>query len=355
MGKTPTRQYGIEWLRVWAMFFITFGHLYGHPTGGGAMSEGARLPMAFILPLGMGAVDCFILTTGYFGIRQERAISKVLSIYAELVFYGVAIACIFLFVPAHRAMPVHFLKSLFPLLPTTFNYWFVTKYLGLLLLSPFINRLLNSLGKRGLLALSAVVLFLNLSMFANGLFPWGSQYGGGWTLMWFICLYICGHAIRRFKAELMKVPKMLYGGVWILLYAAYVSNGVWHCLKWADLGYNSMFTFTTAVCLFLLAASLKNCPEYVIGWLSPGIFSVYILHSNYFIRQVLADDVLSLMQRYGYSSPLGLIVLTIAIFVISVFIDHGRIWLFRILHIDTLCQAIGARINSLCQSKTVTA
>lgn len=120
--QSHTRRHsGIEWLRLCSMFFITFGQLIGF-TKGGMFADGS-VWSPWLMPLGGGALDCFILITGYFGVRKDRALSKALSIYVETVFYGIAIALMFLVLrmEKHSVLPIHFLKSAIPLLPTSFN------------------------------------------------------------------------------------------------------------------------------------------------------------------------------------------------------------------------------------------
>ena len=341
------RQYGIEWLRVWAMFFITFGHLVGNAKAGGVFSSSTQVILPFLLPLGVGAVDCFILITGYFSLRKDTCLAKFLTIYSEMVFYGLLCFALACFLPWAAPMSIHLIKSLIPLAPTQFNYWFVTKYLGLLLLSPFLNSLFDGLSRREKIAFAGVLCFLNLSLFSNGAFPWGSQYGGGWSLMWFICLYILGRTLREFRQELQRFPKALLFLIWTTLYVLYTLHGKFAILSWADLGYNFILTLTSALCLFLLASTWKNAPPLFLRYLSPALFSVYLLHANFFIRNTLEQQVFPWIAQHWEISILPLILLTFFFFATATLVDAGRRMLFHATGIDLCFTKAGDSVTSL--------
>lgn len=63
------RSSNIELLRIYAMFFIVWCHLWA---GEVAVSGGSFMSHLFANSLGIGAVDIFILITGYFLIRRTE-------------------------------------------------------------------------------------------------------------------------------------------------------------------------------------------------------------------------------------------------------------------------------------------
>lgn len=342
------RQYSIEWLRVWAMFFITYGHLVGYASHFTTLSDASKSINQYLLSMGMGAVDCFILITGYFSIKQETCFVKILNIYFEVVFLGILslfIAFVFLDV---KPQVVLIGKVLLPLAPTKFNYWFITKYLGLVLLAPYINHLYDNLSRRSKLILVIEICFLNLSLLTSGLFPWGSQYGGGWTLMWFICLYIIGRTLKEYEEELRKIPRILFLAIWTVLYTLYVLNAKYGILSWADLGYNSIFTLMTSLCLFELAISFKDMPRLIIGVLSPSIMAVYIIHSNYFVRQLIEQKLYNWLNNHlGEVNVTSMILLTVVFFVLALLLDCIRRCIFELFGIDKAIRQFGKKISLL--------
>lgn len=139
------RQSNIEAIRIMAMAFIVFGHISATLCNYSLCGD---LEKAFLdlCHVGACAVDLFILISGYFLINRTKVnLSRVIKILVETVFYCFTIT--FLFFLFGKATLYDCLSSLNPMAPTRFNYWFVTKYVGLMLLQPFLSRLAVSLTK----------------------------------------------------------------------------------------------------------------------------------------------------------------------------------------------------------------
>ena len=89
-------------------------------------------------------VNCFVLISGYFLINSKFKLKKVLNLYLVTIFYS-----ILLFIPhciLYGFSLSNFIKSCLPLLMGT--YWFITTYVVLYLLSPFLNILIKNLSKK---------------------------------------------------------------------------------------------------------------------------------------------------------------------------------------------------------------
>ena len=120
------RDLNLEILRILCMLFIVMCHVGGR--------TGNDLPIA-LMP---HHVNCFILISGYFLITAKFKFERILRTAIETIFYTFGITLVLYLLG--RATTYELLKSIVPFGPTIFNYWFVTKYLGLLLLSPFIQK-----------------------------------------------------------------------------------------------------------------------------------------------------------------------------------------------------------------------
>lgn len=77
------------------------------------------------------------------------------------------------------------------------EYWFISAYVGLLLVYPFLNILMSQLNnKKWLCLISVLTIMLSIipTVFYKGL--WNSN------LMWFIYMYLLGGALRNYENEI---------------------------------------------------------------------------------------------------------------------------------------------------------
>lgn len=339
------RNLSIELLRIYSMFFIVWGHVGGYVAQAGisAGSNNVLTQMFGAITGGMGtcAVDLFVLITGYFLVtKTEWNIKRFLSIYIQTVFYLVAITGLFI-IFGHASL-TDLVKSFFPLAPTKFSYWFVTKYLGLVLLAPFLARLAQSLTKRQYQILVIILLLLNTT-FAFG-FPFGDLYGGGWTLMWFICLFFCSGYIRLHgNSGIWKKCK-----IWVCLY--FLSVLAWALVSFFNLtqislSYHSFLTFSVAISLFNIACNIRIKKSKFIHFFAPNTLGVYLIHCHTLIISYLTSTLI-FMSDYISVNTLFLLLLSIGIYVISTILDKIRQSIFDIIKLNSIISYIDQKITT---------
>ncbi len=330
------RNYAIDLLRVWCMFFIVAGHF----SPSFLLSEKSLS----LNVLGTGAVDLFVLITGFFGIRKESVIRHYLSIYFAVVFYNFLMTALF-YVFTAKATELDFIRALWPLGCHKMGYWFVTKYLGLLLLAPFINLLIERMNGRTFFLFWCVLIFLNTTWFAG--FPPGNLYGGPWTLMWFFCLYVTGRGIHALCA-LEKISRnknfwlalVLFGYVMML----FLWRRNWH---WMDLGYNSLPVFFVACVVFFLVTTLRWKSGKLFSWITHSVFAVYLIHSQFFFYSYLQSVLADFFLKYLGNAMLAWMAMSSTVFVGCVVFDQIRLCLFQVLRINSLIDFI----SRLCTEK----
>lgn len=157
MGATK-RSSNIELLRIYSMFFIAFGHLWQIE-----LDEYPFVPMLLRSMFGIGKLDCFVFITGYFLIfKTEFSLNRWFKILFQIIFYNVVLTAIF--AALGKAPWIDVLISANPLLPTKFNAWFTTQMLGLILIQPFLSRLVSHMTKRQYQGLLLVLYSLTLTL-----------------------------------------------------------------------------------------------------------------------------------------------------------------------------------------------
>ena len=190
------RNMNMELLRIISMYMVVILHYLGH---GGAVYGTVPMEINYLFTYILKAfcivaVNCYVLISGYFLLESEFKIKRLFKIWFQVIFYSVGIY--FVLVIA-KLIPFSFKNVTFSMLPVLMGqYWFVTTYVALYLLFPFLNIAIKSMDKK-LMRLLVIVLFCVFSLWTT-LIPisTGLDPNRGYSIIWFICLYIFAAYIR---------------------------------------------------------------------------------------------------------------------------------------------------------------
>ena len=246
--KAVQRDYGIDLLRIISMLMIPMIHVMSH---GGVISstvpfslqyESAWLLESFLLV----AVNCFVLITGYVYYGKETRFYRLLTLWAEVLFYSIIIVIGLKFIFPNE---IGFNQYWQALIPTFFThgwfsrYWFFTAYVGMFLLSPFINLGLRHFDKKQDLTVF-LFMFIVFSLLPTILNQDAAfSLNQGYSVLWFVVLYYTGGLIHKYN-----VFKMFKTHNWLSIYNHSLSLADCSCI---DCG-NQKFR------CFLLDRSLSN-------------------------------------------------------------------------------------------------
>lgn len=145
------RDSNIEFLRIILMIFIIMHHIISSVIAPEFSIKG----FACIDVVLHTAVIIFVLISGYFGINLR--IKTLLILFLQVVFYSLTLTLLAVYI-FNLGHPVDVIKSLLPLSGNF--YWFMTVYIELFVLSPFINKLLVNLSNRQYISLLVILGFL---------------------------------------------------------------------------------------------------------------------------------------------------------------------------------------------------
>ena len=154
MEQGVKRNSAIELLRIIAMILIVAHHFSLHGDFGFSAETVSfnRVWIQFMQFGGKIGVNIFVLISGYFLITAEKLkTQKVLKFILQVLTYSVLIFGCFAIFGSESLGIKSVIKSLFPLVHSI--WWFASAYFVLYLLSPYLNRLLNSLDKKTYLRL----------------------------------------------------------------------------------------------------------------------------------------------------------------------------------------------------------
>ena len=200
------REPGLDLLRCFATFLVVSAHGFMsnsytiRPQVGVAMWLGGSFRL-----MGRCSVGIFLLLTGYLQSRKTdwrscyRGLSSVLLSYLLVSAISIPI----------RHYVFGDVQSLSTWMQRLFGYngayygWYVEMYVGLTLLTPFLNITIQNLNNKGLFCFSAVLLFLSS---LPGLTPW-IVVPDFYKYLYPVSFYVIGAIFRRVQPQI----KPLYG------------------------------------------------------------------------------------------------------------------------------------------------
>lgn len=240
------------------------------------------------------AVNLFVLISGFFlcSTNSRRAI-KAIELVVQVMLFGLGKYLLRVLLFSAPLTLGGFVSSAIP------NNYYVTIYLALYLLSPYINLMLQKLSDKqfGVLLVLYLVLFsliptvldtvnLTTGYNFNGLYPTGS--GGsmyGYSFLNFSLMYLLGAYLRR------KAPgKALWD--WIGLAVCFGVLFVWqlYCHPVAR-AYSNPLVIGIAVFAFRLMSRVK-LRSAIINGLAKGAFTCFLLH-DFFLHHIGIDKVVN--------------------------------------------------------------
>ena len=353
---TDTRNYGVDLLRIVAMFMVLFLHILGN---GGILFEvevlSAHGITAWFFEMAtFSAINCYGVISGYVSVNSKYKYSNLALVWLQVVCYSVAITLIYhLRYPA--LVPLGAFKSaLMPICSK--QYWYVTAYTGTFLLMPILSKGARALTKKQFKA-TLTVLFVALSLLPSLLVSDIFATLWGYSLLWLSFLYLAGayiklHGLFRNSA---KISLMIYGGCtlfsWVFkLWEESVSKEG----KYADLAtgfiaqYTSPAMLISGVALFVLFANLSipDVLKKAVKIVSPCAFGVYIIHAH----PLLWDRLIT--YRYAHFIEYNPIVMVLMVFLTAIvmftvfaFVDFIRLKIFELLKIKQLLLKIENKLT----------
>lgn len=344
---SKNRLLNIDLLRVISMFLLLFVHCVQYGTNWCAY-EGVDManPWAIANWTGMywgiylatGGVNCFVMISGYLlaentGYRWKSAVKTWLSTF----FYSFFICLLFVFLG--KASARELLHYAFPVYSDV--YWFMTQFIGLTVLSPFLARLVAALSKREYQIMLVVLAVMNLRLFK---FPYGAVYGGPQTIVWFVFLFFVGAYVKKYRpfSSFRHFGKcyvafgvMLASGYMAIQVYLYFKNG-----KPFDFGttFSNSFTFLTAFLLFMWAVNHTVCEKSVPAFISkaaPLALGVYLITEHPLVRNLLWNEWCSFSAHRGSPWLIPTQLITCAgVFLLCLGIEWLRTKLFKVLKVD---------------------
>ena len=341
--KESVRCSNIELFRIVLMLIIIAHHYVvnsGIPAQYNFSYELPSFKMFFFQSLGFGgkmAINCFLLISGYFMIKSEFKIRKLIHLYIQIKFYKLVIYIIFALVGYEDFNLKIILSRLFSVLYSIgYGRSFPELFLFLYLLSPYINKLLFSIEQNAFKRLVLILLFYftGLSTIFRSIDT--INYVG-----WFITVYMIGAYIRLYPNQLTESRRFGKCGsiiIWGLSISSIFIGDVLRCQQiWHIKNYyywvndaHKPLAVLLAIFLCIWFKNMELSHNKLINKLASSVFGILLIHANSdAMREFLWYDLLK--NDEFYHSPYFMIhaIGSIIIVYLTCFIiDQARRYLF---------------------------
>lgn len=354
--KTENRNVGIEALRFISMLMILILHYFNQ---GNVLkltySNMISFPLIWILEgICLISVNIYMLISGYFLSDKKYSWRRLLSFYAKVFFYSVTITA-GLLIFHKTTLDFKSLLSVFPIVGSRSN-WFVSVYFAVLLISPILNLIINSIDQT-LYKRMLIILFVLFSVIPTFFF-WSDQFdlNDGYSILWYSYLYLVAAYIKRYGIQVKTRALVLMFSsiiilpitkITVLLKLATTPLGIADNMFYA---YNSFPVFLAALSLFLFVIRRggrkeKRWYDNIFLFLGKVSFGVFFIHSFVLLRTRLWVFLGS--EKY-IGSPLQLVhalVSILLVYAVCSIIDTLRSLFFKYCGIDSLIKKISNRLD----------
>lgn len=355
MSKTK-RQSGIELLRIIAIIQIIFLHTYEY----GLLHQASKAAgdidgslITFVWSFCRAPVDVFIMISSYFMITSQFDIKKTLrrsgKVYGAMIFYSIVLSIIF-FISNPSLININSVISAFtPLLSKT--WYFLSNYLIVLLLSPFLNKMLVSLSKKHYLYFMGIVFIVmslwstlaeidgikNVISIKKIVDPYMGKSLGGFLLM-----YIIGGYLRLFvkqKPIENRKPNFKYLGIFAALCVFdFVLAAIFPQYKPAFGMFNNPIVLAESAMLILFFRDFTFSSKFV-NTVAGTTLGIYAIHENPYVRDWLWK-VANFSNKHLYDT-----LIYIPIVIITVLLVFAGCCVIELLRLK-LFEFVGNKINS---------
>ncbi len=346
------RNYSIDLLKCVSMLMIVFLHITGYGLSETTVPAFSVLSVASDLlhAISIIGVNCFILISGYYLSKKEISLNlkslldyykRLIPLWCQVLMYSFGIFIILCLFPGSG---IQFsVKSAIKQTLVVFSnqYWFFTQYFLLIILSPFLNKLISCLEKSEYCGM--LIVLVAVFSIAPSIIPFDSfSLDNGFSIMWFVALYLIAGFIRKYELPKKHLCKKAYIISTVLLFCCFVLRkafSIWYFSGLLNMlcgQYNSLLVLIAAVSLFCIFVNSKRDYKKTgrpISLVASLCFGVYLLHEHPLFRDILWRKIICL-ENFADNQLLCVFVMIISAFSIylaGISIEFIRSRLIRFL------------------------
>lgn len=360
-SKQFNRNSNIELLRMICMFVIILHHsvLYG-----GALEQPASINLIIANLFYIGGkfgANCFMAISAYFLIDSKFKVQKVISVWKHTFFYGLTFFLLNTILHFKAVGVGDILEVVFPI--SYKAYWYVTAYVAIILLSPFINKLINRLIEKQYKYLIFVLLIL-VTLPVTFLPKAKPYYDESHVLLFVLIYFIIGFYKKGYikNSKGLSIGFIIIGFSWlifsslaIILLGAFLENStiIHYSTFWMNGESLPMIMAAIGVTIFVLEHPSRS--NKYINSCAKGSFDIYLFHMNHFVYEWLwsvAFPIKMLLSKKLF--PIYDILIGVLVFSLALFIGILRCNIFKIIESNVRVQFIDnleIKINNIFNNK----
>ena len=308
------RNSSIELLRIISIFLIVLCHVCALMDWDNSIDLNKWI-VGGVNSFGNVAVSCFVLISGYFGVKFKWR--KFLELIVITTLYCTIVAA-FRFGNNPKELLLAFMTV------PAYNLWFIVCYLILMPLAPYINKFAESMSSKeykNLIIILIIILCIFPTLTVKGATNAIVLRQGGKNLVYMLFLYIMGRYIR-----LQNDRNYNRWWLWGIHFACSVAVLVLNMFcSWLFQRHFVIFaldccplTLLSSLCVFYLFKSW-NYHNKAINWVATSVFAFYLLSNIYYFL----DAKWVHLRDFSTESCFGiyLLGLVVAAWLFSLFVD----------------------------------
>lgn len=191
------------------------------------------------------------------------------------------------------------LKMVFPTM--TGAYWFMTAFIGLMLLTPFLNQFAQNANERHYRYLIVVLVLLLVVPPKN---TWSSD------LIWFCMVYLTAGYLRLYGTRYLNtqvrravVAIGCFATMWLTSIAISLASlnmpALSPQINYFSFRQNSPFMYLGSVAIFLLVLNMRPWSNLMVNQASKHVLPCYLIQSSPFFSGILWEFVDALVPKKG--------------------------------------------------------
>lgn len=283
------------------------------------------IKIQFFRPWRQVGVALFVMITGYFLANCESNLNKSLhrakKIWIKTIIYSwIILLCTFVF-HFGSFYKRDFLYAVFPVIFD--EYWFITSYIVLILLTPVLNIAIEKLNKRNLLrVLVIIMLFADIVPFIKNDGTSNAPLGNMFSVGAMLAPYLIAGYIKKYgiKTKTWQAGIIAFVGI-VLEYLSLIilKNGIM-VLDIASFTFG-LLPLVAAFGIFMLFLNLKEFHSRWINWLASGVLASYLITEHPLFRIFFWQKLLNVGR---FENPtwlfivMGLLIAVVTVIVCSI-------------------------------------
>lgn len=333
MPTAKIRQSNLELLRLIAMFGVLIVHTDFGALGFPGKEELTSTPLystirTLIEFIAIVSVNVFVLISGWFGITfRWRGLCNLLF-QCFFFFFGISITLMIL----GQIEITNWGGAIYKCLMFSDNAWFVKCYIGMYIFAPVMNAFVECANR---LTFKRVLICFFIFQSLYGWFSDGAVFiEEGYSTFSFMGLYLLARYFSKYQPGIVrwngKTDLIVYLALSIVSAMIFIASNLLDKPGFGILMFKYTNPLTIAASMYLLLAFTKwRFTSKLVNSIAVSCFAVYLMHFIIF-PTYMRGWIQGIAERYsGVSEFLGLFLLLLAFFCVSIAIDRIRLFIWN--------------------------